>query len=370
MSRRSTISPSASESRARNRSPAALCGHDLAQAPGVGDDARTPGGHRLEGDEPERLVDRRDHADVGDPVERVEDVVADPTEEGAVVHQPERRRLFVQLLLVGSRAGDQEARPRDRLDQARHRLERELEALLVDEPADQQHEPLVRGGELSAEALELGIVLGLQVLGVDPVRDHRDAALVDAEDVDDLLAHVIRAGDHAVGAVGDPALDPVDVPLGVVVDPTLVSAVLGGVDRRHQRRAEAPREVVARHRDEPVVAVDEVEFVAVAELDAGGEHVRVHALDPGDELAEVGRTRRLAHPVDVHLRRDLLRRRLLAAAGEDVDLDPVAGERLGELANVAGQPALDQRRVLPGEDEDSGQAGYLERCSTLWRPTG
>ena len=123
---------------------------------------------------------------------------------------------------------------------------------------------------------------------------------------DDLLAHVVRAGDHAVGAVGDPALDPVDVGLRVLVDPALVAAVLGRVDRRHQRRAEAPGEVVAGRRDEPVVAVDEVEVVAIAELDAGGEHVGVHPLDPGDELAEVAGPARLAHAVDVDAADDLL----------------------------------------------------------------
>ena len=58
------------------------------------------------------------------------------------------------------------------------------------------------------------------------------------------------------------------------------------------------REVVAGAGDEPVVAVDEVEVEAVAELDAGGEHVGVHVLDPGDELAEVARAARLAHAVD------------------------------------------------------------------------
>ena len=113
--------------------------------------------------------------------------------------RPSSSAWRAQLGLVGARAGDQEAGARDGLDQPRHRLERELEALLVDEPADQQHELLVGRGELGAQALELGVVVRLQVAGVDPVRDHGDALLVDAEDVGDLLAHVVRAGDHAVG---------------------------------------------------------------------------------------------------------------------------------------------------------------------------
>ena len=186
-------------------------------------------------------------------------------------------------------------------DHRRHRLERELEALLVDEPADQQHELLVRARRTRpAGARSSGSSCGRRSSGSIPFGITVDPLLVDAEDVGDLLAHVERAGDHPVGAVRDPALDAVDVGLRVLVDPALVAAVLGGVDRRHQRAAEAPRQVVAGHRDEPVVAVDEVEVEAVAELDAGREHVGVHPLDPGDELAEVGRALRLDHAVDLH----------------------------------------------------------------------
>ena len=61
------------------------------------------------------------------------------------------------------------------------------------------------------------------------------------------------------------------------------------------------------------------------------------------------RTRWIVTPAD-----DLLGGRLLAAAGEHVDLDAELDEPLGELAHVTGEPALDQRRVLPGEDQDVG----------------
>ena len=120
-------------------------------------------------------------------------------------------------------------------------------------------------------------------------------------------------------------------------------------------RAEAAREVVAGHRDEPVVAVHEVEVEAVAELDAGGEHVGVHPLDPGDELAQVGGPRRLADAVDA----DAARRSSSAGDSSPPRVStwtsmPELDERLGELADVAGEAALDQRRVLPGEDQDSG----------------
>ena len=136
--------------------------------------------------------------------------------------------------------------------------------------------------------------------------------LLEPVDVGDVLAHVGRAGDDAVGAVGHPLLDAVDVRLRVLVDPALVAAVLRRVDRDDQRAAEAAREVVAGARDQPVVAVDDVEVVAVAELDARGEHVGVHVLDPGDELVEVARAGRLGDAVDDDAL-DLARRR----AGRD-----------------------------------------------------
>ena len=43
------------------------------------------------------------------------------------------------------------------------------------------------------------------------------ARLVDAEDVGDVAAHVVAADDDAVGAVGHPALDAVDVRLRVLL---------------------------------------------------------------------------------------------------------------------------------------------------------
>ena len=147
----------------------------------------------------------------------------------------------------------------------------------------------------------------------------------------------------------------------MLVHPALVTAVLGRVDRRHERSPEAPGEVVAGGGDEPVVAVDEIEVEAVAELHPGGEHVGVHPLDPGDELAEVARAGRLENAMDVDPVGDLGSRGLLAAAGQHVHLDPEIDQALGELADVPGQAAFDQRRVLPGKDEDSAQVKGLRR---------
>ena len=84
----------------REPQPDALVGHDLPQTAGVGDDARAARRHRLQRDEAERLVDRRHHRQVGDPVERVQDVVADPPHERAVAGQAEAARLVLELPLV------------------------------------------------------------------------------------------------------------------------------------------------------------------------------------------------------------------------------------------------------------------------------
>jgi hypothetical protein len=176
--------------------------------------------------------------------------------------------------------------------------------------------------------------------------------LGDPEDVDDLLTHEGGAGDHAVRAVADPALDAVDVGLGVLVDPALMAAMLGRVDGRDERRVEAAGEVVARVGDQPVVPVDEVEVEAIAKLNTGGQHVRVHPLHPGHELVQLGRAGRLPDPVHPDPGHRLLVRRLLPTPGEHVDLGVPLDERLRQLPHVASQPALDQRRVLPGENQD------------------
>ena len=104
---------------------------------------------------------------------------------------------------------------------------------------------------------------------------------------------------------------------------------------------------------EPVVAVHHVEVVVVAHLHPGGQHVGVHVLDPGHELAEVARALGLGHAVHHHALHLLLGGRVLDAAGQHVHLGALGHQALGQLAHVAGQPALDQRRVLPGQDQDA-----------------
>jgi hypothetical protein len=97
--------------------------------------------------------------------------------------------------------------------------------------------------------------------------------------------------------------------------------------------------------------VDDVEVVAVAHLHAGGKHVRVHVLDPGDELAQVARALRLADAVDQHPLTLVLGRVLLAAAREHVHVHVPSGQALSQLPHVPRKAALDERRILPGKDQ-------------------
>ena len=143
-----------------------------------------------------------------------------------------------------------------------------------------------------------------------------------------------------------------DVRLRVLVDPALVAAVLGRVDGDEPRDPAPARELAGGRGDEPVVRVHEVE--PAAELRARGEHVLVHVVDPGDERVEVVlRELGLAHAVHVHAVALLVRGQAPAAARDDVHLVPVAHQLLGELAHVAREATLHDRRVLPREGQDA-----------------
>jgi hypothetical protein len=325
---------------------------DLAQPPGVGHDARAARRHRLERHEAEGLVDRRHHAQVGDPVERVQDVVAGPADECAVLHQAELPRLGAQLRLRHPRARHDEADGAHPVDEHAQRVERQVKALLVHQPSDQQDELLVRRGEPCPQAGEVGD--RLQVVRIDPVRDHGDARRRDPERVCGVLPHVGRARDDPVGRADHPPLHRVDVRLGVLLDPAAVPAVLRRVDRHDPRHLQAPRDAPPGRRHQPVVRVDEVE--AATELEAGRPHVAVHPPDPGDEGVYVlAREVRLRHAVDDDPVPVLGPARRVSAR-EDVHLDPVAHQPLGQLAHVPRQPALDHRRVLPADHQDAGRA--------------
>ena len=244
-----------------------------------------------------------------------------------------------------------------------------MEALLVDEPADEQDQPLVRAPR-SGRAGAAGRRRAAGRSGRSRSAIAVTFAAGIAEHVGDVAAHVVRAGDHAVGVAHHPPLDRVDVRLRVLVDPALVAAVLGRVDGHQPRHAGVAGELARRAGDQPVVRVDEVELELVDQLRAGRAHVLVHVVDPGDERVEVvlGEVR-LAHAVDDHAVAVLLGREVPAAARQHVHLVALRDELLGQLAHVARQAALDDRRVLPGEDQDAHRArAYLAVRSSRATP--
>ena len=146
----------------------------------------------------------------------------------------------------------------------------------------------------------------------------------------------------------------------MLLDPALVAAVLGGVDRDQPRHVARVAQLTGGRRDEPVVGVDQVEAHALAQRVAGHEHVVVHGLDPAQEPVEVvAGPARLAHAVNVDAADQVLGR-LCLAAGQDVDLDVVVEQRLGQLVDVAREAALDDGRVFPREDQDA--LGGHVRC--------
>ena len=186
--------------------------HDLAQPAGVGDDAGAAGGHRLERHQPERLIDRRHHAEIGDPVERVQRVVADPAQEAPVRVQAQPPCLLLQLLSRGCRC----RRPRS----ARRRPARSRRAERRAPAGSPSHRRAARPAARASRAASANsrrsaceVAHGLQFARVDPVGNHRDAALVDVEDVGHVAAHVVGADDHGIRAPGHPALDGMDVRL-------------------------------------------------------------------------------------------------------------------------------------------------------------
>ena len=113
---------------------------------------------------------------VGDPVERVQHVVADPAEERAVLVEAELGRPGARssCSAVPEPATRKRTLP-SRSISAGQRLERELEALLVDEPARPAARASRRAAAKRARSVSRSST-GMQVGRVDPVRDHGDRA--------------------------------------------------------------------------------------------------------------------------------------------------------------------------------------------------
>ena len=83
------------------------------------------------------------------------------------------------------------------------------------------------------------------------------------------------------------------------------------------------------------------------------QHVVVHRVDPAHEGRDVAlRIGGLAHAVDEDAVALLVGGQPAAAARDHVHLRPVGDELLAQLAHVARESTLDDRRVLPGQQQD------------------
>jgi hypothetical protein len=98
------------------------------------------------------------------------------------------------------------------------------------------------------------------------------------------------------------------------------------------------------------VAVDRVDG---AERGARSREVVVQRADPTQERVEVARRGGRGDAMDLDAGPHLAGRVGRAPARQHVDVLAVRGERPGELSDVAGEPALDDGRVLPGEQKDA-----------------
>ena len=138
----------------------------------------------------------------------------------------------------------------------------------------------------------------------------------------------------------------------MLVDPALVAPVLRRVDRHDERAAEAPRQVVAGGRDEPVVAVDEVESKR-SPSSTPAASMSAFMCSTQATNSPRSRGRRGSRTRWTHTPPRSSSAAIDSSPREDVHLDAVRHELLGELAHVARQAPLDEGRVLPGEDEDA-----------------
>src|SRR4030088_407726 len=107
-----------------------------------------------------------------------------------------------------------------------------------------------------------------------------------------------------------------------------------------------------KRRDERVVLMEKLESAVLRQHLVRGENVVVHPLDPRHEAVEVAWPARLADAMNPHASRFaeariLGLRRSPHAAREHVHPKALAHERLGQLAHVPREAALDNRRILP-----------------------
>ena len=227
----------------------------LGETAGPGDHERCAAGERLEGDDPERLVQRRDD-DAAGAVDRVaQPVVGEEAGEVDEIADALEVDLRLQLGEVAAAAADDALDARHPCPQQPHRPGEDLEALLVLDPAPREHERRAPSRRLA----------GRPPRRVDAVGDQVGALGGQLEAADHLADEELRAGEHLGGVVGEPRLDGVDRARLAGRHPAAVLAALGGVEGGDELGGVQRRQRVGGPGDVPVVGVDDV-GAPVAEL--------------------------------------------------------------------------------------------------------
>ena len=177
-------------------------------AHGARDDRRLAR-HRLEVDDPERLVDRRagKHGRVRVQLadRRLVDHLGDPVHVrvDALCLAHGRLHLRGDLRRVGRARAEHDRGPRREVADRPDEMD---DALLARDPADEQD---VRHGRVDPVPLQrVGRLLGAVLVGVDPVVDDRDPLLGDVEVGEDVVLRALRHRDDGVGHLERRPLHP------------------------------------------------------------------------------------------------------------------------------------------------------------------
>ena len=270
---------------------------------------------------------------------------------------PQPAGLGEQGLCHPAAAGDHDAGVRVRAADLAQAGDEVLHALLPLQPAEEQQQRRAVGRVARPCGAHLrcrhppavrfyAVVQDGDLLGIQVEQDRR------------LVSHGPRAGDHLVGAVGQPPFHRVDLLVERQGEPAAVPAGLGGMHRGDQRCAGGVGDRDRGVRDQPVVGVHHVGSPAVQQPQRRADHGMAHAERPGHQVAGELEVRRvLRHPQHPHPVDDGLCRRVRGRVGavrlpaQHDDVVTLPGQPHRQFVHVPAEPAYDDRRILPGHHQ-------------------
>jgi len=317
---------------------------DVTQPAGVGDRERRARRRGFQGDEPGRLVQRRDDHGVGCPEKRGEPARRDESRplHGIAERASRRSQLFVE----GTRARDHEPRAAELTTQAGQRFEQRLHALLVHQPPGEHDQRTVAGKPRTSR-----VARGVRrepCVGVEAVRHDVEVRCRHVEHPSHLVVHEGRAGDDARRLVHEPALDGMHHAVQWIGQPPSMAPGFGRVDRGNDRLLGEPGDRDGALRHQPVVGVDHVRTPSAHERQRGANQRVLERLRPGQQAlggeVQVDRIDGCAVYVDALVRAVA---QPGAAAADDAHLVIGCREFGRECAHMPPETADDQRRILP-----------------------